>query len=52
LSTKATAKEADGKQITIGGADLDGTYEFEQFHFHWNLVDTADGSEHTIDGKG
>ncbi|XP_065559625.1 uncharacterized protein LOC136026840 isoform X2 [Artemia franciscana] len=52
LSTKATAKEADGKKITIGGADLDGTYEFEQFHFHWNLVDTADGSEHTIDGKG
>ncbi|XP_045125786.1 carbonic anhydrase 2-like [Portunus trituberculatus] len=32
------------------GGDLDGQYNFLQYHFHWGK-DSSEGSEHTIDGK-
>ncbi|XP_065559545.1 carbonic anhydrase 2-like [Artemia franciscana] len=48
---QSTVKTAGREKITISGAGLGSTYEFEQFHFHWNL-DTMEGSEHTIDGRG
>ncbi|KAK2709084.1 hypothetical protein QYM36_012935 [Artemia franciscana] len=50
-TVQATVKTKSGEKITISGAGLSGTYEFEQFHFHWDL-DTMEGSEHTIDGVG
>jgi len=34
----------------VSGADLPGTFEVVNFHFHWGVNDTV-GSEHTVDGK-
>ncbi|XP_065561193.1 carbonic anhydrase 7-like [Artemia franciscana] len=50
-TAQASVKTKSGEKITISGAGLSGTYEFEQLHFHWDL-DTMEGSEHTIDGVG
>ncbi|KAK2709386.1 carbonic anhydrase 12-like [Artemia franciscana] len=53
LLARATARDGhNSDKITVGGADLNNTYEFEQFHFHWDLDSPNDGSEHKIDGKG
>lgn len=37
-----------GHSITISGGGLQGTYNVDQFHFHWGGNSTV-GSEHTMD---
>ncbi|VDI41513.1 carbonic anhydrase [Mytilus galloprovincialis] len=39
-----------GRGLKVSGGGLPGTYEVEQFHFHWGSKDTR-GSEHEINGK-
>ncbi|KAK8394066.1 hypothetical protein O3P69_006338 [Scylla paramamosain] len=38
------------KPPVLRGGDLEGPYNFLQYHFHWGK-DSSEGSEHTIDGR-
>lgn len=39
-----------GNNLQLTGGGLPGTYNAEQFHFHWGSEDKR-GSEHNINGK-
>nr|DBA33468.1 TPA: hypothetical protein GDO54_001148 [Pyxicephalus adspersus] len=39
-----------GKEISISGGGLGGTYTAQQLHFHWGSSEIL-GSEHSIDGE-
>jgi len=43
-------KTNHGKEPSISGANLKGTYIAEDLHFHWGSRGT-EGSEHRIDGR-
>jgi carbonic anhydrase len=45
-------KYCDGVKIpTLTGGPLEGTYVFDNMHFHWGEDDIEGGSEHTLNGK-